>query len=95
MEFEALIQSIGLPLIMALVPILVGLFKKSIPSIPKWALPILAGVLGAPLDQGIALLTGMEAHGVAAVVAGLAGVGLREVSDQSRKALAAHKDASL
>lgn len=84
---EDLVQQIGLPLIAVLVPLVVGLFKKIVPDIPKWLLPVLAAVLGPAFDLGIAALSGAEFNGIAGVLAGLAGVGLREVKDQAIKAL--------
>lgn len=86
---EDLIQQIGLPLIAVLVPLVVGLFKKIVPDIPKWMLPVLAGLLGPVFDLGIAAISGAEFSGIAGALAGLAGVGLREVKDQVVKALPA------
>lgn len=86
---EDLIQQIGLPIIAVLVPIVIAAFKRVIPDIPKWLLPIMATALGPVFDLGIGMLSGAEFNGVAAVLAGLAGVGLRELKDQAQKALPA------
>lgn len=86
---EDLISQVGLPIIAVLVPIVIAAFKKVIPDIPKWLLPIIATALGPLFDLGIGLLAGSEFNGVAAVLAGLAGVGLRELKDQATKALPA------
>lgn len=65
-----------------LVPLLLAGIKALKPNIPTWLLPILAAILGG---VGVTL-AGMALHfqtnTVAAVLLGLAGVGVREVVDQ-------------
>lgn len=84
---EDLITQVGMPIIMVLVPLAVAAFKKAIPSIPKWALPILATALGPVFDLAIQYVAGLPSVGAMAALAGLAGVGLRELKDQAGKAL--------
>jgi hypothetical protein len=87
MDWTNLINQIGLPLIAVVVPIIIAAFKGLLPRIPTWALPLLAPVLGAGGDVAIGLLAGVDSSGLAGALAGLAGVGVREVVDQARKAL--------
>lgn len=71
------------PKVIALVsPLLVGFVKKVTDKLPKWALPVLSACLGAALS---AVSGGDLASGAAA---GLAGVGVREVVDQTKKSIA-------
>lgn len=84
---EEIINAIGMPLIAALVPIIVAGIRKLLPGIPKPILPILAAVAGPAVDQLLALIPTIDAIGWQAAVLGLAGVGVREVFDQSKKAL--------
>lgn len=86
---EDLIQQLGLPLIAVLVPLAVGAFKKIVPDIPKWLLPIMATALGPLFDLGLAAIAGTEFNGIAGALVGLAGVGVRELKDQLVKALPA------
>src|SRR3546814_12904413 len=79
---EDLIQQIGLPIIAILVPLVIALIKKGIPPIPTFLLPIIAAALGPAFDLGIAALAGIETTGVLAVVAGLAGFGLGDSSEE-------------
>jgi hypothetical protein len=87
MDIAAIVNQIGLPLIAVLVPIAVAAFKKLLPSVPSWALPLLAPVLGAAGDLLLGLLAGVPSNGAVGALAGLAGVGVREVVDQAKKAL--------
>lgn len=66
-------------LIPALVPAAVAQIKVFVPKIPKVVYPILAAGLGV----GSTLLTGVDWG--AGALAGLAGVGVREVVDQTKK----------
>ena len=84
---EDTINAIGMPLIAALVPLVVAFIRRMLPSIPKSLLPILAAVVGPVVDQLLALIPTMNAIGWQAALLGLAGVGVREVFDQSKKAL--------
>lgn len=86
---EALIKQIGLPLIAIVVPLIVALFRKIMPKIPSWLLPVIALALGPLADFIVAKLTGVSAGtGIMAALAGLAGVGVREVFNQIGKAIA-------
>lgn len=84
---ENLLNQIGMPLIAVLVPIVVFGIKRALPKVPKWALPMLAAILGPAIDQGIAWAASVEAHGILAIALGLAGVGLREIGNQGGKAI--------
>jgi hypothetical protein len=89
-----LLEQIGPALIAVIVPLIVALAKAAIPHIPKLLLPIIAGALGPALDQASAAIadamTGgdVPTSGVYAVLLGLAGVGIRELIDQFKKATA-------
>jgi hypothetical protein len=86
---EQLVQQIGLPIVALLVPLVVQLLKtKVMPSIPVWLIPILALVLGPLGEFAVAKLTATTMTGWSGALAGLAGVGVREIVDQLRKALA-------
>jgi hypothetical protein len=82
-----IISDVGLPLIAVAVPLAVAALKKLLPSVPSWALPLLAPILGAAGDAVLALLAGVPVTGWQGALAGLAGVGVREVVDQAKKAL--------
>lgn len=84
---QATIQSIGMPVIAVLVPLAIAGLKKIIPSIPKFAVPIIATLIGPLFDLGISYIVGVPSTGILGAVAGLAGVGLREIKDQAQKAL--------
>lgn len=65
-----------------LVPLIIALFKKVAPSIPSWALPVIAPVLGMLGNVITSYATGHSLNLVAAAALGLAGVGIREIKDQ-------------
>lgn len=72
-------------LITVLVPLLLAAAKKLFPELPGTVLPVLAPVLGAALEFALSRL-GLDGGGtLTGAVAGGAGVGLREVVDQSKK----------
>ncbi len=73
-------------LIPVLVPVLLAVGKLFVPKIPRLWLPILAPILGAAIE----LLTSgaLTTNTAWAAVLGSAGVGLREIVDQMRKAIA-------
>lgn len=77
------------PLIMALIPVLVplllALVKKALPSIPSKYIPFLAPFVGAGLDVGQAYLTGVPMDPTLGAALGAAGTGLREIYDQWTK----------
>jgi hypothetical protein len=87
MDIAAIVNQIGLPLIAVLVPIIIAAFKNLLPKVPSWALPLLAPILGAAGDAVLALLAGVPVTGWQGALAGLAGVGVREVVDQAKKAI--------
>ena len=74
------------PLIVALVPILVILFKQVIPARYAVFYPLIATALGPVLDYLSTYLTGLPASPGIGVLMGMAGVALRELVDQIRKA---------
>ena len=71
-----------------LVPLVLAAAKKGIGALPSWLIPILAPILGAVLDVVNAQLTGFSGGGMLGAILGAAGVGLREIIDQLKKALA-------
>lgn len=75
-------------LIPVLVPVVIALLKWAVGRMPKWLLPILAPLLGAAADIASSYATGTALGPVWAAALGLAGVGLREIVDQARKAVA-------
>ena len=75
------ISKLAALLIPVLVPFLIAGIKALIPKLPTWILPILAPILGALS----AAVSGVADPGTGAVL-GLAGIGVREVADQTRKA---------
>jgi len=68
-------------LIPIFIPVLIAGLKQILPKLPSWILPILAPILGALS----ATVSGVTDPGTGAVL-GLAGVGLREAVDQTKKA---------
>lgn len=73
------------PVIVALVPILVILFKKMIPDRYAVFYPLIATALGPVLDYLSTYLTGLAAAPGRGLLMGMAGVALREIIDQLRK----------
>jgi hypothetical protein len=71
-----------------LAPIIIFGVKKVFPVVPGALLPVVAPVLGVALDF-LAQFAGAESNVWLAAGAGLAGVGVREALDQTKKALAA------
>lgn len=84
---EDLINSIGLPIIAAVVPIVVAGFKKLLPSVPPFLIPILAAIIGPGGAVLVSWLSGIEANGWVLALLGVAGVGIRELFDQLGKAI--------
>lgn len=74
-----------LTIIPLLVPILVAVGKSILPKVPTWLLPILAPALGALIDYIGSLATHGGASPLAAALAGSAGVGIRELTDQIKQ----------
>lgn len=68
-----------------LAPLAVALAKTISARLPRWTLPLIAGLIGGLIDICAALLTSHEFSGANGVLLGLAGVGLRELVDQLRK----------
>lgn len=77
------------PLIIALVPILIALIKKTMPKSIAGELgmlyPLFAPILGVLIDQGLAFLTAHQSDARYGLLYGAAGVGLREVIDQLKQ----------
>lgn len=67
------------------VPLLLAAAKKLIPKLPKASLPVAAPLLGALVDVGTHYATGTS-NPLLGALAGSAGVGLRELVDQLKKA---------
>lgn len=72
-------------LIPVLVPALVQLAKTQISQLPKWALPYVAVACGVVLEMVRALVADLPTDPVVGGALGLAGVGVREIVDQTRK----------
>jgi hypothetical protein len=79
-------NNLWLSLIPILVPLLLALGKWFVPKIPKAWLPILAPVLGAGLDVLLHFAGLSAGNPMMGAILGSAGVGLREIVDQLRKA---------
>lgn len=77
-------SSFVLALIPVLVPLLVALGKWALPKVPLWILPILAPALGALVDYLSTLATGAAANPILGAALGAAGVGVREIFDQTK-----------
>lgn len=73
-------------LIPVLVPLLIAVGKLLVPRIPSWLLPIVAPILGGIVDAIGAFASGGATNTVLAMALGSAGVGLREIVDQMKKA---------
>jgi hypothetical protein len=80
-------QELALALIPVVAPLIVALCKKFLPSLPTWALPVIATLFGPLADYLSTYVTGATANPVLALALGAAGVGLREIADQAKKAL--------
>lgn len=79
---DAILKLLSDPRVLALfAPVLVAMVKKATDKLPSWSLPVLSTVLGAIMSA----LSGGDL--VAGAAAGLAGVGIREVVDQGKKAV--------
>ena len=82
----SLISMLGPAIIPILVPVLVAAFKTKVyPKIPSWATPLLAVITGPIIDFLLAAVTARAADPKFGVLYGLAGIGIREVLDQTRK----------
>jgi hypothetical protein len=77
-------------IIPVVVPAAIALFKQLLPQIPKPWLPVLAPVLGAVIE--VAATRQVGAGTAAGAALGAAGVGLREIVDQLRKAASLQGD---
>lgn len=84
---EQLINEIGPPIIAAAVPFIVAFLRRLITRLPKWSLPILAGAIGPALAELLQFFGALDLTGPEQAMIGLVGVGLREVFDQTKKAL--------
>lgn len=81
--------SVWLALIPAFVPVVLALLKTLVPKIPKVWLPVLAPVLGAGAEVALHF-AGVSTGGVlVGALLGAAGLWLRELADQVRKAIPA------
>ena len=70
-------------LMAVITPVIVGLIRTFAARLPKWLIPIIAPIIGAVGTTAINMDTSSIVSGA---VAGLVGVGLREVYDQINKA---------
>jgi len=85
-------NALWLTFITAAVPLLLAWLKRLVREIPGWMIPVLAPFAGALLDTGLHY-TGIYASSqpLLGAAAGMAGVGLREIIDQSKKGTAPPK----
>ena len=83
MDWAQLIQ----PVLIAASPIAVALIKRAEP--PTWTLPLICAGLAVAADTLSAVVTNVSVGPTTAAALGLAGVGVREIVDQLRRALAA------
>jgi hypothetical protein len=74
------------PVVVAAVPIVVAFIKKWLPS---WLIPPVAIVLGGLAEALAAWTLNRPVDPTVLAVAGVAGVGLRELVDQFKKAIPA------
>lgn len=74
--------AIGHAALPIIVPIIVDWIKKAISSLPPQYVPVVAILVGAVLDSAIVYLNGGVSWGAYGAVAGLAGVGVRELKKQ-------------
>lgn len=78
-------------ILVALIPLLVPVVLAGVKGVtsrfPKWLLPVLAPVIGGLLDAGLAALGMVSVGPVWGAVLGAAGVAVREIVDQIKKAL--------
>jgi hypothetical protein len=74
-------------LITLITPIIIWGIKKAAPHIPTAWLPIIAPVLGAGLAVLAHFTAGIEVNWWQGVLLGSAGVGLRELDDQSKQVI--------
>ena len=79
-------QTAFTPVLIALIPVLVNFIKKAVPDSMTWLVPLIAAVLGPVADLISQKALGVGVGPVAAVALGLAGIGLREVVNQLKKA---------
>ena len=83
-----ILHQIGQPLILVLVPLIVAFLKtKVLPTVPPLLLPVLAAVIGPLLDLLLAFLAAKAADPAKGAIYALAGIGLREIVDQGKKAI--------
>jgi hypothetical protein len=88
----SIIEQMSPGIIAVAVPLIIAGLKKLYESIPPWLIPIIAPALGVLGDAIVGLASGLSlGHGpIGAAIAGLAGVGAREIVDQLRKRSAAN-----
>ncbi len=78
----ATIVGIGHASLPILVPLIVDVIKKQIATLPKEYVPVVAILVGAVLDSAIVYFAGGTSWGAYGAVAGLAGIGARELKKQ-------------
>lgn len=73
-------------LIPVLTPVVIAAVKRLIARIPTMWLPVLAPFVGGLLDAALAYASGNPVNPLFGAALGLAGVGVREIVDQAKKA---------
>jgi uncharacterized YccA/Bax inhibitor family protein len=86
---EELINAIGMPLIVIAVPLVVAFLKSMFTKLPAMLIPIIAALLGPVGDFALQLISSYQGIGWTAALLGVAGVGVREIFDQLKKATSA------
>ena len=73
--------------IVALTPVVVAILKKLVPKIPKAWLPMAAPLIGAGVDIAGHYAGVWEGNTLVGALLGMAGTGLREMADQTKKSI--------
>ena len=74
--------AIGHAALPIIIPLIVDQIKKHMASLASQYVPVVAILLGAVLDSAIVYLAGGVSWGAYGAVAGLAGIGVRELKKQ-------------
>lgn len=88
-DFVSRLMTNEAPVIIAVTtPLIIQGVKKTWKQVPREMLPILAPIVGVLLDQVLAYITSTNGAGtVTALLAGSAGVGIRELVTKTKQAV--------
>ena len=81
-QLIATLVGIGHASLPIVVPLIVDVIKKQVAALPKEYVPVVAILVGAVLDSAIVYTSGGTSWGAYGAVAGLAGIGARELKKQ-------------